>query len=933
MRFSRANTSIAAIVLVAAAPVLAGEEPLYKPAPEWAEATAVNAETRGGTSPIVLLGQQARIAVGKLTTYSEFVVALDSPEALNQFGTMQASWLPDKGDLIIHEAVLLRDGKAVNLLEGDKKFEVLRRERRLESRMLDGQLTATMPVAGAQLGDLLRLTYSVTLSDQAMGDDVQWQAGIFTDPFPLGDGYLSISWPKDMPIATATMGGVNLPPPAVKGDHMEWRVQMPLPEPADKPGNAPARYLASPAMQATTYADWQSVSRSMAPHYDVTDTIKPGSALAGEVARIKAASDKPIDRLALSLETVQEQVSYLLNGLNGGNYLPQMPAETWEKRFGDCKAKSVLLLSILRELDIDAEVVLVRSRGGDILPETAPMPGNFDHMIVRAKVDGETFWLDGTGTGVRKDTMYEVPRFFYALPVRAQGADLVEMVERPLVSPDRAVKLTIDNRAGIKMPALFNLKAEYRGSMGSRWRAVAEQTDLDQQESAVDNAVSSLIGAARVTDYTVTYDIEQGLGTVVAKGVMGNAFKRDRVIYEMTAPTQPVRNVSYTANRARPEWRDVPLRLNGPNYFTSDLEILLPKEKSDFSVKGRMNVDEIIGGVEVKSSGALDKRRFTLKQSTRSLQRELPADEIAGARRAITRLKRALPKIQSGREFRREWDYMGKDAKALEPIKAAYAKILADAGDDEDDLVSALNYRAEFRRDIFDFAGALEDTNAALVLKRSTGLLRKRAGLLHELGDLNGALADYKEIESLDPTGKTYADQIEVLALLGRTDEGLALAQDYRGFGRNEMAEDIVMSAAMGWSGRAAKGLQLLKDRRAVRPGDGRLLNAICWHAGIWDLVDETELVTCTQAVERASYSPSVLDSRALAHFRMGNLAKAKEDLDAALLLEPGLSESRLLRGIVRLAQGDKKGRDDVKLALAIEPSLEANYKKWGLTF
>ncbi len=932
MTFSRANTSIAAIVLVAAAPAIAGEEPLYKQAPEWAQPSEVNAENRGGTSPIVLLGQQARIARGQLTTYSEFVVALDSPQALNQFGTMQASWLPDKGDLIIHEAVLLRDGKAVNLLEGDKKFEVLRRERGLESRLLDGQLTATMPVAGAQLGDLLRLTYSVTLSDQAMGDDVQWQAGIFTDPFPLGDGYLSISWPKDMPISTATLGGAKLNPPVAKGDHMEWRVQMPLPQQDDKPGNAPARYLASPAMQATTYADWQSVSRSMAPHFDVTDTVTPGSALAGEVARIKAASSKPIDRLALSLETVQEQVSYLLNGLNGGNYLPQMPEETWEKRFGDCKAKSVLLLAILRELDIEAEVVLVRSRGGDILPETAPMPGNFDHMIVRAEVDGETFWLDGTGTGVRKDTMYEVPRFFYALPVRAQGAGLVEMVERPLVSPDRAVKLTIDNRAGIKVPALFDLKAEYRGSMGSPWRAVAEQTDLDQQESAVDSAVSSLIGAARVTDYTVTYDVEQGLGTVVAKGVMGNAFKRDRVIYEMTAPSQPVRSVSYSANRVRPEWRDVPLRLNGPNYFTSDLEVLLPQEDSDFVVKGRLNVDEIIGGVEVKSKGALENDRFTLTQSTRSLQRELPADEIAGAKRTITRLKRALPKIQSGREFRRNWDYMDKDAKALAPVKAAFDKVLADA-DDVDERVSALNYRSKFRRDIYDFAGSLEDTNAAIDLKRSSNLLWTRAGLLRELGDFSGALADYEEIESLDPTGRTYSDQIELLALLGRADDGLVLAMDYRGLGQNEMVEDIIISAAMGWSGKAADGLKLLKDRRDLRPGDGRLLNAICWHAGVWNLVGAEELSTCTQAVEQSTYSPNVLDSRALANYRMGNLEKAKADLDAALLLEPGLSESRLLRGIVRLAQGDKKGREDVKLALAIEPSLEASYKAWGLNF
>ena len=605
--------SISAIVLGAASIAHAGEDPLYQAAPDWVEVSEIDAESRDNMSPIVLLGQQARIEEGRLWTYSEFVVALDSPEALNQFGTLQAGWLPDKGDLIIHEATLLRDGEEVSLLDGEVKFEVLRRERRLESRMLDGQLTATMPVAGAQLGDLLKLTYSVTVSDQAMGDDVQWQAGLFTKPFPLGEGYLSVSWPKDMPVSTAIMGKApGIAQPELKGDHMEWRVAMPLSEPEDKPGNAPLRYLLNPGMQVTTYADWQSVSRSMAKHYDVAGTIKPGSELAREVARIKSASDDPLDQLALSLEMVQEQVSYLLNGLNGGNYLPQMPDETWEKRFGDCKAKSVLLLAILQELGINSQAVLVRTRAGDALPDLAPMPGNFDHMIVRAEVGGETFWLDGTATGTRKDTMYEVPRFFYALPVSYEGANLVKMMDRPLKVPDRSVKLTIDKRAGIRVPALFDIAIEYRGSSGSSWRAVAEQEDLEQQELVVDNAVAGQLSGAKVTEYTVDYDVDSGVGKVTAKGLLNSAFFRERAIFEMSAPTQPARGVSFNSDRARKAWRDVPLRLNGPNYFATDLEVLLPDEASEFTVKGRLDIDEVIGGVEIKSSGALDNWRFTL---------------------------------------------------------------------------------------------------------------------------------------------------------------------------------------------------------------------------------------------------------------------------------------------------------------------------------
>lgn len=932
MKLSGAKLSCVAILLASASAAFAGDEPLYEPAPDWVEPSTVDATTRDNSSPLVLLGQQARFETGRLWTFSEFVVALDSPEALNQFGTLQAGWLPDKGDLIIHEAVLMRDGEQINLLEGETQFEVLRRERRLESRMLDGQLTATMPVAGAQLGDLLKLTYSVTNSDQALGDEVQWQAGLFTKPFPLGDGYIRVSWPKDMPVSTSIMGKADINPPELNGDYMEWRTQMPLPEQDQKPGNAPLRYMLNPGMQVTTYADWQSVSRSMAPHYDIKDTIAPDSELAKEVAAIKSSSDDPLDQMAGALTLVQEQVSYLLDGLNGGNYLPQMPADTWEKRFGDCKAKSVLLHAILQELGLTSEVVLVRTRAGDALPDLAPMPGNFDHMIVRAEVGGETFWLDGTMTGLRRDTMYSVPRFYYALPLRSEGAELMEMEERPLRSPDRSVKLTLDHSAGILVPALFDVTVEYRGAIGSRWRAVAEQTDMDQQESAVDNAVLGLVGSGDVTDYTVSYDTDAGLATITAKGVVDSGFSRERAIFEMSAPAQPARNVSFDADRARKEWRDVPLRLNGPNYFATELEILLPDEDSEFTVKGRLDVDEMIGGVEIKSSAAMEDNRFTLTQSTRSMARELPAAEIANAKRAIARLSRALPKIQSGREVRRAWDYQGKDAKLLDPIKAAYDELLADAKNDEE-RVFALSNRAYTRQQFYDFAGALEDLNVAIDLERSTGLLWTRSSMLRRTGDLVGALADFEAIEALEPNGRTYADQIEILALLNRKDDAMVLAEDYRGLGSNEMVEDILVATALGWSGDAKKGLQVLEDRRAMRPGDGTLLNAICWHAGTWDIVDDAQIATCTDAVERGEYSPSVLDSRALAYYRTGNLEKAKADLDAALLLEPGLSASRLLRGVVRVAQGDKKGREDIDLALRMDPSLRATYTAWGLKF
>ena len=165
-------------------PALAGDQVLYQEAPDWVDQRQINTADRTEDAPIILIDQQARIESGRLWTYVDSAIALDTPQTLTQAGTLSANWLPDKGDLIVHAAQLIRGDEVIDLLEGDEKFEILRRERGLESRLLNGALTATMTVPGARLGDVLRLSYSTTVSDQALGENVQWQSGLIADPFP-----------------------------------------------------------------------------------------------------------------------------------------------------------------------------------------------------------------------------------------------------------------------------------------------------------------------------------------------------------------------------------------------------------------------------------------------------------------------------------------------------------------------------------------------------------------------------------------------------------------------------------------------------------------------------------------------------------------------------------------------------------------------------
>ncbi|WP_394728082.1 DUF3857 domain-containing protein [Altererythrobacter sp. GH1-8] len=918
--------SSSAVCLVA--PAWAGEEPLYADAPKWVEEAVVTTDNENSSTSLLVIEQQVRMEDGQVWNYSDFAVELASPEALTQFGTLSAAWQPDKGDLIVHRAELLRGKEVINLLEVDQKFDVLRRERQLERRTLDGVLTATMPLTGAQVGDVLRLSYSTTSKDQALGKEMQWQRQLFTEPFPLKHGKIVVSWPSDETVNFGLFGDVKIDEPEERNGYMYWRADMPVAKPDEKPGDAPSRFRLTPRMLATTFESWADVSSSLAPHYDVTDSISDGSALDAEIRKIAEATRDPMQRMAMAAELVQDEISYLHNGLNGGNYLPQMPEETWQKRFGDCKAKSVLLHAILQKLGIESEIVLVATQGGDALPILTPLPGNFDHMIIRAKVDGTSYWIDGTTAGTRIDTIDAVPRFHFALPILPQGSDLVKMDVRPQSTPDQITHITVDQRGGLLLPALVDVKIEYRGQSGAQWR-----TAVEQQGELIDNAISStlsaIFGATEFADEKVSYDEERGVATLSARGLTASPWSRERRIYEFTAPAEVARDIGFNSDRARVDWRDIPLELNGPLYFKSELELLLPKETSPFTIKGETTLAETIGGVELASSAALREDRFMLSQSMRSVSPELPADQLGEAKRNLTRFLRALPILRSGQDVRELWEYSSKDDKLLAPIKAFYDEQVADA---EGDDVGPLSNRAGFFAGLYRFEESLADVDAALAIKESREIYAWRSALRKVTGDLEGALADLEMYEELQPDGSSYFNRIELLALLGREDEALALAEDYRGLGENEMDEDVLIATAMGWAGDADGGLELLEDRLAVRPGDWQLLNAMCWHSGTFNLVTEARIASCTEGVERADYSAAVLDSRALAYYRMGELDKAKADLDSALLLEPGLAASRLLRGIILRDMGQsKEGKAEIELALKMDPFIQHTYEAWGL--
>ena len=924
-----AVSSIAIACAAFAVPASAGEEPLYQPAPDWVGFEPLTEEDLAVESPLVRAEKRVRLEDGKVWSYSDAALRLGTPEMLTQMNQLAHVWMPDKGDLIFHSVQLIRDGKVIDLLADGNRFEVLRREQELEKRVLDGRLTATMPLSGAQVGDVLRMAVSTTISDQALGREMQFIEGLVAEPIPFGDFGMEISWPEDADIKWKIRGEAEEPTVRTANGYTILEVDLPLPEQPEMPQDAPLRYLMPPLIAATSFSDYAQVSRVMAPYFATEGTIAPGSDLAREVAAIaEAAGSNPKLRAALATQFVQDRVSYLMNGMDGGNYLPQSPADTWKLRFGDCKAKSLMLAAMLEELGIEAESVLVRTQAGDAVPEMLPAPASFDHVIVRATIDGTDYWLDGTSRGTRLANMDEVPAFYHGLPLREGGADLVALDQRGQSVPDGDVRLVLDSRAGVAVPALFDITVTNTGAAAVGVESLDQIADDDTRYDVVSSVIGGVLGEVRMSDYSVEFDEETGTATYKAKGLITSPWTQDRGVYRLSAPAQAAADFSIDSNRSRAAWRDIPLRINYPLYYRSQVEVLLPEEADAFTLRNGDPIDTVIAGVQLTSTARLGDGKLTIAQINRSTRPEIPADEIATARREAARHERALPVLIAPESAMRAWEY-GKDRSRLAAMEKIFADLIEEA--DADDPSAYLN-RASFRRGTLDYKGALADYDAALAIEADENTYFARAELYGMMGDLEAALEDIETAEDLSPTGWSYPQRVQWLGRLGRADEALMLAEEYADYVEERHRADQVMAEALGWAGRTEEGLALLEETLAARPGDGGTLNAMRWLAGTRDAVDDAMMAHCEEAVQRSSYSPGSLDSRALAHYRMGDYAAALSDVDAALREHRELPETRYLRGLILIAQGNRAdGRKSIAEAVAMRPGVEAEYAQWGL--
>ena len=830
-----------------------------------AAAIKVDSPDDGAAVRFLLMDSQLHFGAEGVTQYAETAVRVQNPQGLQAMSTVTLPWDPALGTLTLHKLHILRGGEVIDVL-AKQQFTVLRRERNLEAQQLDGWLTAVIQPEDLRVGDVIDMAYSLASKDPALAGHVQ---AIRSIPNVMVDD-LRLRASGDQTIFWRASDGLDGLKPGVTSQGRSLSLSMTDVQPVMVPTGAPLRFRTGRSVQFSDFKSWAEVSSVMAPLFAKASTLPPDSPLQAEIARIKAASSDPKARAQAALALVQDQVRYVNLAMNDGGYVPAEADTTWKRRFGDCKGKTVLLLSLLHGLGIEAQPTLASISNGDGLDERLPTLAAFDHVLVRATIGGRVYWLDGTRLGDKRLDDIDTPNFSWTLPVQASGATLVRLTPPPLTSPTTVVTLSLDASKGLEVPATAHAEAVFRGDAG--WALNARLNDMApaQRQAALRDFWTKTYGVLSPVTVTTSFDPLK---------------REERVIMDGTAnltwdPGNNNTRVYYVAASAlggKPDFTrqpgpraDAPFAVPYPAFAETHQTVILPNKGQGFRLQGG-DVDQRVAGRWFSRKARIEKGVFKLDVATQSLAPEFPASEAPAAEQALKDLAKASVYIGAPANYR----------MTAEDVGAYQKKILTTPRD-----------------------------------------LLRRGDAMRQRGLLAQARTDLEKAISLDPKAPApLADIAQVYALQGdfpaahdAVKKSLALKPDdvgpYRAEGFVDMVEARYTAAVEAFGKVLAKDPA---DRYALRQ------RAIAFQ----NLNDTDKALADADALLKANARDA--DARQLKVnilLQAGKTDLALAEADAGLALAPKTAPAHVFKGdVLRLLRRDPEAQAEYDAALDLDRS------------
>jgi len=564
------------------APSLYAQGYRIAPVPDWVKSVQplpddqADQQNNSNGMSYLLVDEQWQVREDRQSHYAHIV-----SKALNSSGVKEVSQIsidfdPAYQSLLLHRIVIHRDDRVLDRIDRSQ-IDLIQREKDLEYQIYDGSKTLNVFIEDVRPGDSVEYSYTVEGSNPVFSRhfsehlDMRW--GV-----PVGRVHYRVLWPSSRPLHIRNHEtGIE----AVKrtsGKNTEYVWSEDRVEALVSDEDVPDWYDPFPVVYLSDIGNWNEVAAWAWPLYKpVIDT----PAQKAVIAPILKTTNTEEQRVLAALHFVQDEVRYLGIEMGARSHKPGAPDAVIKQRFGDCKDKSRLLVSLLQGMGVDASPALVNTDSGMRLKDALPSPTEFDHTIVLARVNGRNYWLDPTRShqGGSLDAIYQ-PDYDYALVVSNHSPDLVKMSDDINTVHRKTVEETFDLRDGFDKPANYRILTQNEGYYADSLRQQLAETNPQRIEQSFLNYTAHYYPDVRLAD-SLGIDDDDKLNriTLTEHYVIPEIWTKSDDERYMTVDFRPYLIDDYVKDVTAPI-RTMPYAVAHPVRYQQTTRILLPEGSS-----------------------------------------------------------------------------------------------------------------------------------------------------------------------------------------------------------------------------------------------------------------------------------------------------------------------------------------------------------------
>ena len=224
------------------------------------------------------------------------------------------------------------------------------------------------------------------------------------------------------------------------------------------------------------------------------DRPKASPAIKAKVQQV-ASAGSVLEKTRALARYVQSDIRYVGIQLGIGGFQPHAAEAVFSNGYGDCKDKVTLLMSMLKEVGVDAYYVLINSSRGSVTASSPPNLG-FDHVILAIQLPandesaalaaavthpklGRVLFFDPTSPFVPFGRLPGELQAGYGLLVTADGGELMQMPLAPFETNGRkrTAKLSLDAKGTLRGDVEEQWQGDTAADERGRFQYVERDTD------------------------------------------------------------------------------------------------------------------------------------------------------------------------------------------------------------------------------------------------------------------------------------------------------------------------------------------------------------------------------------------------------------------------------------------------------------------------